>query len=127
MRCLAPVLLSACLATGVNAATAPHATLKPFASESEFDALVVRWRQAAAAAQERRRADAVGGALALNSAAAPAAKMSADSAVPATQADSITNVQTAGVDEGGIVKRAGDFLVIQIGRASCRERVYSSV
>lgn len=26
--------------------------------------------------------------------------------------ESITNVQTAGVDEGGIVKRAGDFLVI---------------
>jgi uncharacterized secreted protein with C-terminal beta-propeller domain len=24
----------------------------------------------------------------------------------------ITNVQTAGVDEGGIVKRAGDFLVV---------------
>ena len=112
MRCLALILLSACLATGANAATAPHATLKPFASESEFDALVVRWRQAAAAAQERRRADAVGGALALNSAAAPAAKMSADSAVPAKQADSITNVQTAGVDEGGIVKRAGEFLVI---------------
>jgi hypothetical protein len=29
-----------------------------------------------------------------------------------TTADGITNVQTAGVDEGGIVKRAGDFLVI---------------
>jgi hypothetical protein len=27
-------------------------------------------------------------------------------------ADGITNVQTAGVDEGGIVKRAGDFLVV---------------
>jgi hypothetical protein len=29
-----------------------------------------------------------------------------------TTADGITNVQTAGVDEGGIVKRAGDFLVV---------------
>jgi hypothetical protein len=27
-------------------------------------------------------------------------------------ADAITNVQTAGVDEGGIVKKAGDFLVV---------------
>jgi uncharacterized secreted protein with C-terminal beta-propeller domain len=27
-------------------------------------------------------------------------------------AESITNVQTAGVDEGGFVKHAGDFLVI---------------
>ena len=40
--------------------------------------------------------------------AAPAAlAKSADAA-----AESITNVQTAGVDEGGIVKRAGDHLVI---------------
>jgi hypothetical protein len=48
-------------------------------------------------------------------AAAPATAMAqagkaADSAGAA--GDSITNVQTAGVDEGGIVKRAGDHLVI---------------
>ena len=42
--------------------------------------------------------------------AAPSLAKSAAADAPA--ADSITNVQTAGVDEGGIVKRAGDFLVI---------------
>ncbi len=39
------------------------------------------------------------------------AKAGADSAAK-KESDSITNVQTAGVDEGGIVKRAGDHLVI---------------
>ena len=49
MRCFALILLSACLATGANAATAPRATLKPFASESEFDALVKGLRVACGA------------------------------------------------------------------------------
>lgn len=31
---------------------------------------------------------------------------------PVAAGDSITNVQTAGVDEGGIVKKSGDFLVV---------------
>jgi hypothetical protein len=46
---------------------------------------------------------------------APMAKSEAAGAVAekrAAEAESITNVQTAGVDEGGIVKRAGDFLII---------------
>ncbi|MBP7660009.1 MAG: beta-propeller domain-containing protein, partial [Burkholderiaceae bacterium] len=34
------------------------------------------------------------------------------SAADSSAAESITNVQTAGVDEGGIVKQAGDFLII---------------
>ena len=41
--------------------------------------------------------------------AAPAAKMAEQAAAAE---DSITNVQHAGVDEGGIVKRHGDYLVI---------------
>lgn len=45
------------------------------------------------------------------------AQASTDSGASAGEASSITNVQTAGVDEGGIVKRVGRFLVVlQDGR-----------
>jgi hypothetical protein len=105
------VLAACCLAFASHANTAPRTTLKAFAGEAEFDALLERWRdQAAQRGMQRQRAE--GGAVALNSAAPmAAAKSSADSSAPAA-AESITNVQTAGVDEGGIVKRAGDHLVI---------------
>jgi Beta propeller domain len=111
--CCIPLVL-ACAAGAAWTSTAPKSTLKPFASEREFDDLLERWRVQARTAMEQRRADAVVGALALNAApAAPAAKAMADSAVAEKkEADSISNVQTAGVDEGGIVKRAGDHLVI---------------
>src|SRR5205085_12446592 len=33
-------------------------------------------------------------------------------AQPGAAVDGITNVQTVGVDEGGIVKKAGDYLVV---------------
>lgn len=104
-----------CLAAAAGtagASTAPRATLQPFASEREFDELVARWRESARALQERRRQEsAATGALSMAApAAAPAAKAMADSSGAA--AESITNVQTAGVDEGGIVKRAGEHLVI---------------
>lgn len=106
---LALLMLLCCLAGGAAASTAPRATLKPFASEREFDELIARWREAARVTQERQRRES----LALSMApapAAPAAKSAADASGAA--AESITNVQTAGVDEGGIVKRAGDHLVI---------------
>ena len=45
-------------------------------------------------------------------AAQATAKAAADSSAVGQAAESITNVQTAGVDEGGIVKRVGDHLVI---------------
>jgi hypothetical protein len=103
-------LVLACLAGSVFANTAaPRATLRPFADEREFGELIERWRAQARRRQESRRADAVGGSLAMQSApAAPAAAAKAEGSA----AESITNVQTAGVDEGGIVKRAGDHLVI---------------
>src|ERR1044071_2983898 len=84
-------------------ATAAKSTLEPFASEAELKALLVSW----ADRYQARRAEALG-AFALQSApaAAPAAKL-AESA-----ADSVTNVQHAGVDEGGIVKLHGGHLVI---------------
>jgi hypothetical protein len=88
------------------------ATLAAYRSEGEFDAAVARWR---AAAETRRREQRASLALQAAPAAAPpspamesAAKVSADAAGQT----SITNVQTAGVDEGGIVKRAGDFLLV---------------
>ncbi len=103
------------------------ATLKPYRSDAELGAALDRWRlaaQAAAQAQGRHRMQA-GSAMKQSMApAAPAAEAStapaaaaqgnkADSARAETGvADSITNLQTAGVDEGGIVKRAGDHLII---------------
>jgi hypothetical protein len=101
------------------------AGLRPYQDEAQFVQALSRWREQSLA-QRRSRAQAEGpvGSVAPMSAppapaamsAAPAAKMAqsfgaADSA-PGSAAESITNVQTAGVDEGGIVKQAGDFLVV---------------
>ncbi|MDP3613215.1 MAG: beta-propeller domain-containing protein, partial [Rubrivivax sp.] len=103
------------------------ATLKPYRSDAELGAALDRWQQAAQAlGRQRTRA---GAAMKLSMAPpAPAAPAAAEtSAAPAAPAqdsqaekqraepgagESITNVQTAGVDEGGIVKRAGDHLII---------------
>jgi hypothetical protein len=107
-------LVLACVVGTAGASTQPKATLKPFASEREFDELLARWRESARTVVERRRQEAASG-LAMNMApAAPqaTAKAAADSSAVGSLAESITNVQTAGVDEGGIVKRVGDHLVI---------------
>jgi hypothetical protein len=94
------------------------ATLKPYRDEAEFTGALQRWRseaQRVMGEQQRRQSM---GSMAMNAAPAPAAapaamqeSASADTASRAA-ADGITNVQTAGVDEGGIVKRAGDHLVV---------------
>jgi hypothetical protein len=89
-------------------AHAGSGTLTPYRSEAEFMAALARWRTAAEQLQPQRRREAALETLAMK--AAPAAP-AADNAAPGA-AESITNVQTAGVDEGGIVKRAGDHLVI---------------
>lgn len=52
-----------------------------------------------------------GEASAVDSSPSPAAEAPAEEA-PAAAAESVTNVQHAGVDEGGIVKRSGDFLIV---------------
>ena len=114
-------LLTATLALGgtsmlpVRAQGAPHLTA--YASEAQMREALERWRERSQQrAGERRRAEAP--AVAQDSAAAGALAKSAPAspAAPATLAAesnaSITNVQTAGVDEGGIVKRAGDFLIV---------------
>jgi hypothetical protein len=96
------------LASGCAAQAAPQKTLKAFASEQEISELFGRWAEEAKRRRdsERRASEVQPGAAAQSMMAAPAAK------APAESADSITNVQTAGVDEGGIVKRHADYLVI---------------
>lgn len=111
-------LMAACGAVGTlstaPADAAPARTLQPYRSESELTAALDRWRAEAAKLQPQRRySPLAAGQAAPMAAPAPATSMakSADSA-NAAAAESITNVQTAGVDEGGIVKRAGDHLII---------------
>ncbi|MCG3188612.1 MAG: hypothetical protein LKCHEGNO_00721 [Burkholderiaceae bacterium] len=89
---------------------APASHLAAYLDESQLREALERW-QARSRAQSvpPRRPSALGqGGLAMKEEAAKAAAPAADSAA----AQSITNVQTAGVDEGGIVKRAGDFLIV---------------
>ena len=109
---------------------APQKTMRAFASEREFEALLKRWEFDA---ERRRRQQPVPVAVMAPPPAPspPAQPASAASAVPllspgtaanaldavavsgtAVEEASITNVQTAGVDEGGIVKRHGDHLVV---------------
>jgi hypothetical protein len=85
-------------------ATTPKATLKPFASEAELQKLLKAWREQV----ERRRGFRAEGSV--SQYATPAA--SAMTGAKLAEADSITNVQHAGVDEGGIVKLHGEHLVI---------------
>lgn len=99
--------------------TAPRKTLRAFSGEQEFARLLQRWR---AQAESKRREVAKQAAMSPPPPAPAAmAAMEAKSLDSASVAgnvaadkdeESITNVQTAGVDEGGIVKRHGDHLVI---------------
>jgi hypothetical protein len=105
------VLLAGCASQPSNAAQ--RATLQAFASDQEISDLFKRWAEdyrSRARAEQRSHAPAspagTAGMGAMSMQAAPAMKM-ADAA-----GESITNVQHAGVDEGGIVKRHGDHLVI---------------
>lgn len=121
---LALVLLTACNddATAASAhpaeSTTPRKTLRAFSGEQEFARLLQRWR---AQAENKRREVAKQAAMSPPAPPAPAMAMEAKSADSASVAgnvaagkeeESITNVQTIGVDEGGIVKRHGDHLVI---------------
>lgn len=118
-------LLGACSGPGATASNEPSTgaaragagrQLAAYRDDAELTAALERWR----AQSERRRQEvrASNAPLMMQGAPAPAAP-AAESVTAAKSADaagaageSITNVQTAGVDEGGIVKRAGDYLVI---------------
>ncbi|MEB3322421.1 MAG: beta-propeller domain-containing protein [Synechococcaceae cyanobacterium] len=81
-------------------------TLRPFRSEAELAALFRRWGEEA---RRRRRAASRSAQGSAEPAPPPAPVAGPAEAGPA---DPVTNVQEAGVDEGGIVKRHGDHLVI---------------
>lgn len=107
------IVLLAALAPAVAFAAA---TLKPYRDDAELGAVLERWRHAAQLTARERREAAPPMALSAAPAAGltAASKAQAEQSAPSAQdaAESITNVQTAGVDEGGIVKRVGEHLVI---------------
>jgi hypothetical protein len=97
--------------------------LSPYSGEDEMRGALTRWRDAAAALAPERLRKGMGMEMPMAMAAAPTSASPASPA-PVTQSSlkdaggpgaadaSITNVQTAGVDEGDIVKRCGEHLVI---------------
>lgn len=126
------LLLALCLGTAAcgmppaaeAAPPEPRKHLSPFADEQEFERLLASWTKRAEEQQrqhERRMATS-----AQMSPPSPAAPMAVSEAAAGSTLDmiavtgsriespdeSITNVQTVGVDEGGIVKRHGDHLVV---------------
>src|SRR5688572_21947153 len=112
------LLLAGSLATGAAVTAprekAPARTMKAFGSEREFEATLTQWR--VKAERERRFADKMAMAAPPAAVAASAESTSLDSvsvAGTALQAEgSITNIQTTGVDEGDIVKKHGDHLIV---------------
>ena len=109
---LAVIALATCAGNSTTASASRLAGKKPanptmraFASEDEMKA----YFRKLAEEQKRvaRRSEVMASpaeSVAINQAAAPAAKAGADK----DEAESITNTQHAGVDEGGIVKLHGD-------------------
>src|SRR5262245_766870 len=106
------VFLSSTLAATVAGAFAPTVRAQPrhlmaYDSEAQMREALERWQQRSQQAAPRRRSEAAGAAsqdsaIALNMApAAPAALAKSEAQPAASERDSITNVQTAGVDEGG--------------------------
>src|SRR5687767_6677520 len=111
--------LAACAGTPTNTAAAGNAkktdkkTMRAFASEEELKAYFRKLaEERKQAARRNRAADSSG--LANNSPPpAPSAPPAAEAAKSGAKDDeSVTNVQHAGVDEGGIVKLHGDHLVV---------------
>jgi hypothetical protein len=113
--CLAVAALAAASATAAPTSTAPRKTLTAFASEQELAALFKRWAEEAQRRrdeQRARRSTAGNALLGQSEPASPAPASAAIAAEAVAKDESVTNVQHAGVDEGGIVKVHGDHLVI---------------
>jgi len=91
--------------TSLPADAAQQRTLQAFVNDQEITDLFRRWAEMRPPQPHARAAQGAlsSGMGTMAMSAAPAAEAAADS---------ITNVQHAGVDEGGIVKRHGDHLVI---------------
>ncbi|WP_300327445.1 beta-propeller domain-containing protein [Accumulibacter sp.] len=98
--------------------SAPRKTLRAFDDEQQLAGLFKRWADEAQRrrddAQQARLKKAEGAAPSTQALPLPAPTPAPATAAPATagKAESVTNVQHAGVDEGGIVKLHGDHLVI---------------
>lgn len=106
----AMVIMTALPATATTDRTAPRKTLEAFASEAELAGLLDSWKEEAKRRRDERRREAQAG---LSSQAAPAAPEPVAAAREAeATSDAVTNVQHAGVDEGGIVKVHGVHLVV---------------
>jgi hypothetical protein len=99
----------------------PKKTLKPFRSEQEMAAYFKQIAEEQRLRVRRRSGGVASGSMNADAAQAPAEsagvtsklEMSASADSKSKSADeSITNVQHAGVDEGGIVKQHGDHLVV---------------
>ncbi|MFY9316674.1 MAG: beta-propeller domain-containing protein [Burkholderiales bacterium] len=116
LSALAAAFLCAGIATAAPTSShASHKALTAFASEAELAELFKGWaeeyrKRREAEARSRRDAGQAQG-MALKSEVAAAAPATAGALAKAAE-DSVTNVQHAGVDEGGIVKVHGDYLVI---------------
>jgi hypothetical protein len=110
------VVLAAAACSAAALTPTPRKSLPAFESEAELRAWIDKLKEKAKEAPARR-AQMAGG-MADNmitmpaSAAPPPAAQALAKAEPAAAAESVTNVQTAGVDEGGIVKVHGDHLVV---------------
>jgi hypothetical protein len=85
-------------------------TLTPFENDRQLKALFARLH--AKASERGRVGPPMDGDLAADAAAPVLESVAAPAAAAPAQEASITNVQTAGVDEGGIVKRRGDHLIV---------------
>jgi hypothetical protein len=124
-----PLLLAAVLfAAGSAVAAEGAAHLQPFASEKAFQNHLARIK--AQEAEARRKAESKYAAKSNDAYAtatsipppAPASEAKSLEKVEVTgsrmtqadtpESDAITNVQTQGVDEGGIVKKLGDYLIV---------------
>ena len=109
------LMLSLLLSAGSHAAdTAPRKTLAPFASEQALSSYLQQLQARQAALQKEQQKLQRATAQSMSALPAPAAPMVAKAApAPSAEAaESVTNVQTAGVDEGGIVKVHGKHLVM---------------
>jgi Beta propeller domain len=121
-----PLLIAAALLlTGAANAAPDTGHLQPFANEKAFQNHLAKIK--AQEAEARRKAERKNAAKAYDAAVptsipppAPAAasegktleKVEVTGSRIATDNDAITNVQTQGVDEGGIVKKLGDYLIV---------------
>jgi len=98
-------------ATGsqVTGEASDGSALRGFTDEADLQSFVDRMVELEE--RERREAPTVMYSMAVDAVPAPAplAEAAADASA---ESESITNTQEAGVDEGGIVKNAGDFLVV---------------